>query len=247
MWESGQPGPTVVFSSNDPLAAIDVLGALGQPQQGRILAVFGPEVELQRGDYLIKVDFSNTLAPHQVALPLSGPSIDSFELVISKGTRMPVLAIASDLVLCLQNRAHTASELVVVQLEDYRPLSDGQMAVDLSLRVFDPTLRDRASQALLEISQERLALHGAKLISSDRHAAPESGHWPAVREALGQDLEVLQEAPLQTPLYQEDFGRPHMPALTVRVGSTGRATIEALARVLRMSLTLEPRSPDPKS
>lgn len=47
--ESGAPGPTVVFSSSDPLAGLEVLAALGKPAQGQVLAVFGPEVELQRG------------------------------------------------------------------------------------------------------------------------------------------------------------------------------------------------------
>ena len=237
--ESGAPGPTVIFSSNDPLAGLEVLAALGKPAQGQVLAVFGPEVELQRGDYLLKVDFSDTLSDGQIALPASGPSIDSFDFLVSKGKSMPSVAVASDMVLALQNRAQTANEFVVVQLDDYRPFPDGNMGVALSLRVFNPSLREEAARALVTLADERLALHGAKLVSWGRRAAPESGQWPKVREALGDAVEVLQEPPLQTPLYMEDFGRPHVPSLTLRVGSTDRATIEALARVLKMVLELE--------
>lgn len=239
------PGPVVVFSSNDPVAAIKVLGDLGSPVQGKVLSVFGSEVKLQQGDYLLKLDFTDTLRNNEVALPLSGPSIDSFELVIGKGTSMPVLAVASDLVICLQNRAHTANEFVQIQLEHYRPLPDGQLALDLSLRVFDPALRDRAAEALVEVAAERVGLHGATLLRWDREAAPDSGRFPKIREALGPSINVLQESPARTSLFLEDFGRPEMPALTLRVGSQEPADIQALARVLALILALdnEPEGP----
>ena len=245
MSSSGTPGPTVVFSSNDPAAALEVLAALGPPAQGQILVVFGPEVKVEQGDYLVKVEFRDDLSERQVALPDSGPSIDVFELVVSGGRAMPAIVVASDLVLALQNRARTASEMVVVQLERYRPLEDGTLAIDLSLRVFDPALREAAASALLETSNERLASNGAKLVSSNRHPGVDSGHWPKVREALGSELNVLQTPPTRTELYLEDFGRPEMPSLTLRAGSTDPVIIQGLARVLALALSLEKRSESP--
>lgn len=234
-----KPGPVVVFSSNDPVAATEVLAALGQPQQGSLLAVFGRGINLERGDYLIKVEFTDALADDQVALPNSGPSIDSFHLIITRGTTMPAIAVGTDLVLSLQNQAQTASEFVHVQLEHYRTMDDGQLAIELSLRVFDPTFRDRARLDLVQSAQKRLVLHGSTLVSAKQSSDPQSGRWPLTREALGSEIDVIQEVPPRTALSVEDFGRPQIPSLTLRAGSTDRATIEALARVLEAVLALE--------
>jgi hypothetical protein len=240
--ESGQAGPTVVFSSNDPAAAVGILQQLGNLRKGSVLAVFGSGVQLKRGDYLIKAEFTHDLRPGQIALPLTGPSVDAIELVIDEsGSGMPAVVLASDLVLTLQNRARTASELVSVQMERYREQAGGQLAVDLSLRVFDPSLRDQAAAALDEIARERLALHGATLIDSRRQASAESGHWPQLRAALGERVEVLQQEVPPTELSMEDFGRPHMPSVTLRAGSDDPPTRQALAAALEMVLELEPR------
>ena len=158
---------------------------------------------------------------------------------------MPILAVASDLVICLQNRAHTANEFVQIQLEHYRPLPEGQLAIDLSLRVFDPSLRDRAAEALVKIAGERVALHGSALLRWNREAAPDSGQFPMIREALGSHITVLQENPPKTPLFMEDFGRPKMPALTMRIGSQQPAKVQALAKVLALILALKKESEGP--
>jgi hypothetical protein len=240
--ESGQPGPTVVFSSNDPAAAVEILRGLGKLDRGSVLAVFGSGVQLKRGDYLIKVEFTRDLRPGQVALPAAGPSVDTIELLIDEGeATLPAVVLASDLVLTLQNRARTASELVIVQMERYREQSGGQLAIDLSLRVFDPSLREQATAALEEISRERLALHGATLVSSKRQASTESGQWPQLRAALGDRIEVLQQEAPTTELSGEDFGRPHMPSITLRAGSADRPTLQALASTLILALKLDPR------
>lgn len=230
-----QPGPTVVFSSNDPIAAIEVLKALGIPEKGDVLAVFGNEVKLKRGDFMLKVDFTAGVPPRHVALPLSGPSIDSFELVITGGPGWPAAAVGSDLVMALQNRARTASEHATVQLEDFRAAPDGRLAVDLSLRIFRPEIRDQAAVALEEITRERLALHKAELISLSRTAAPESGSWPLLRQALA-PVSTLQEAAPQTALSQEDFGLPNIASVTLRAGSSDKETLQGLARVLQVML-----------
>jgi hypothetical protein len=238
IWTAEKPGPIVVLSSNDPTATIGVLKAMSRPEKGSVLLVFGPDIKLDRGDFLIKLDYTDELAKDEVALPTSGPSIDTFELIISDGN-IPKLAIASDLVLTLQNRARTASELVVVQLEHFRPLDDGTLAVDLSLRVFDPTLRDAAAKAVAELSEERLSVYESRLLSLQREAAKDSGQWPGIREALGPRIRVVQETPPVTPLFTEDFGRPQMPAITLRVGSSDRVSSEALANVLSLVLNFE--------
>lgn len=242
--EGRAPGPTVVFSSNDPLAAIQVVRALGRPERGNLLAVFGSGVELKRGDYLLKVDFTDRLGAGQVALPSSGPSVDSFELQIAAGSSgLPDIVLASDLVLTLQNRAQTASALVTVQLEDFRDLPGPELVVVLSLRVFNPSLRERASTALEELSRRRLSEQGAQLLSVHREPHPESGHWPLLTQALGNAVEVLQEESGVPPsdLEAEDFGRPQMPSVTLRAGDSGADTTEAIAGALKLLLQLEPR------
>lgn len=242
--EGLEPGPTVVFSSNDPAAAINVLKALGRPARGSVLAVFGSEVKLKRGDYLIKVDYTPALRDGQIALPVSGPSVDKFELLIDEGgSGMADVVLASDLVLCLQNRASTASAMVSVQVEEFRDLPGGQIAIDLSLRVFNPELRERASVALEKIARERLESHGASLLEIRREASPESGHWVPLRDALGSGVEVLQEDAAATELSVEDFGRPQMPSVTLRAGSSGPATTEALVGALKLVLKFQPRTP----
>jgi len=237
-WRGEQEGPVVVLSSNDPSATLEVLKTLASPERGTVLVVFGPEVKLSHGDYLIKLDYTDELEPDVVALPISGPSIDTFELVISEG-QIPTLAIASDLVLTLQNRARTASEFVVVQLEHYRPQEDGTLAIDLSLRVFNPAVREPAARALVSLSKERLASHRAELLSVERTAAADSGRWPVVREALGTRVRVVQEQAPLTQLSQEDFGRPKVPALTLRVGAANKNSNEALAQLLRRVLSIQ--------
>lgn len=241
-----EPGPTVVFSSNDPTAAISVLKALGRPTRGSVLAVFGSGVKLKRGDYMLKVDYTPTLRDGQIALPMNGPSVDKFELVIDEASSgMPDVVVASDLVLCLQNRASTASELVAVQVEEFRDLPGGKIAIELSLRVFNLELRERASTALEEIARERLESQGAALVEIRREAAPESGNWTALREALGSRVDILQEEAALTGLSVEDFGRPQMPSVTLRVGGTGAATTEALVGALKLVLGFQPRTSGP--
>lgn len=243
LWQAGEPdsGPIVVFSSDDPEAALKVLKLLGPPRRGGVLAVFGPDVTLKRGDFLLKVDFDRRLGADVVALPSAGPSIDTFELVLDDETPRPPLMVASDLVLTLQNRAATASELVIVQLEDYHAMEDGKLAVVLSLKVFDPSLRERAAAALERIVRQRLELGGTSLISLRREASPQSGTWPKLREALGAQVRIVQEdLPAQSELEAEDFGRPQMPSVTLRAGSADPVTLQALARVLDGALNLDP-------
>ena len=242
LWKApvADSGPTIVFSSDDPEAALEVLSLLKQPRRGSVLAVFGPNVKLKHGDFLLKVNFDRRLKPGVVALPAIGPSIDTFELIIDDETSVPPLMAASDLVLTLQNRASTASEYVIVQLEDYRAMEQGKLAVTLSLKVFDSSLRDRAAAALEEIVGKRLKLLGTNLLSLQRKAAPESGTWPQLRQALGSQVHIVQEElPLQSELEAEDFGRPEMPSVTLRAGSTDPATLRALAQVLDAALNLE--------
>lgn len=235
------PGPTVVFSSNEPEAAIGVLKALGRPERGRVLAVFGSGVELKSGDYLLKLDYTKDLLDGQIALPESGPSVDTFELHIdASGSDVPDMVVASDLVLTLQNRASTADELVLVQLEEYRDLPGEELTLLLSLRVFYPSLRERAGKALEDLSRQRLAEQGAVLRELVRQPSPQSGRWARLRQALGDQVEVLQEQAPRTELSVEDFGRPQVPSLTVRVGGSGQNTTQALAAALRLALDFEP-------
>lgn len=247
--EGSEPGPRVVFTSDDPAAAIRVLKAMGLPTRGSILAVFGSGVKLQSGDYLLKVESTPDLRDGQLALSNHGPSVDRFELVIDEGSStMPDIALASDLVLCLQNRANTANELVSVKVGEFRDLPGGQIAVDLTLRVFNPDLRERASAALEQISRERLESQGAALQSIHREPSPRSGQWSALRKAMGSQVDILQADTVLSPLSNEDFGRPKMPSITLRVGGFGPATTEALVGALKLMLRFpqKPTSPTPE-
>ena len=244
--EGLEPGPTVVFSSNDASAAINVLKTMGRPERGNILAVFGSGVKLKRGDYLVKVEYTPALRDGQIALPTRAPSVDRVTLTIDAGgSGLPAVVVASDVVFCLQNRANTANEVVSVKVREFRDLPDEQIAIDLSLRVFNPDLKDKAAAALEEIARERLESQGAVLLNLERKPSPNSGNWGPLRRALGSQVDVFQEDASSTELSSEDFGRPEMPSITLRVGGSGPTTTEALVGALKLALRFQPRADKP--
>ncbi|MGE0490592.1 MAG: hypothetical protein AB7S38_15400 [Vulcanimicrobiota bacterium] len=237
-----EPGQVVVFSSNDPEAALRVLAAVGRPQRGRLLTVFGEGIKLRHGDLVVKLDFDPGLPPGVVALPARGPSIDTVRLLLSPGNA-PTMVIASDLVLSLQNRARTSSDLVVVRLVGYEPRAEGRLEVMLSVRVFDPGLRQQMTDTVVASARQRASLYGAEILESSVTPSAQSGSWPRLREALAGELgpdSIVSREPEKSQLYLEDFGRPELPTVILQVGPDRDGVItRATAAVLRLALSFE--------
>lgn len=239
--EGKSPGPILIYSSNRIELSLDMLARLGELASGKVVVVFGRDIELERGDYLVKLDYTDELPPGTVALPARGPNIDLYEVIITKGD-VDSMIVASDYLLTLHTRARTSNEFVMISLVDYRPLADGRLAVDFSITFLKPELASRIEEAVKELAEERAALYGSSVASLRRTASPDSGKWPLLREVLSRHISphkvITEKAPV-TELSQEDFGLPAAPALTLRVSSRpGPELQEALAETLRGVLSL---------
>jgi hypothetical protein len=236
-------GPTLIFSSNRIDRSLRLLRHLDSLKQGRLIAVFGREITLDQGDYLYKVEFNDDLPPDTIALPTQGPLVELFEVIITDGAGSPALLIASDYLLTLQTRARTSNELVLVDLEDFRELNDGNLAIDLSVTYLKPDLSSRIQDAIQELAQERTTSYGARVVSVSHKASSESGKWPLLRKLLTHYIpasSILQCEQGKSSFSLETFGRPTKPTLTIQASpDLSPETYKALAQVIVGILAIE--------
>jgi hypothetical protein len=241
--EGQVPGPLLIYSSNRFDQSLRVLQHLDPLKQGRVVAVFGRDITLDQGDYLYKIEFTDELPPDTIALPIKGPVVELYEVIITDGKGAPAILIASDYLLTLQTRARTSNEFVLVDLEKYRELDDGNLAIDISVTYLKPDLSGRIQEAIETMAEERVTSYGAQVVGVTHHASSDSGKWPGLRKLFGKYIpasSILQCEHSTSMFSQEDFGQPTIPELTIQVSpDLTPKTCNALAQVIVAILAIE--------